>query len=28
LMGIEVAEQYGGAGGSLFMVALGVEEIS
>src|SRR5215212_10378081 len=28
LMGIEVAEEYGGAGGSLFMVALGVEEIS
>jgi alkylation response protein AidB-like acyl-CoA dehydrogenase len=28
LMGIEVAEQYGGADGSLFMVALGVEEIS
>jgi alkylation response protein AidB-like acyl-CoA dehydrogenase len=28
LMGIEVAEQYGGAEGSLFMVALGVEEIS
>ena len=28
LMGIEVAEQYGGAGGSLFMVALAVEEIS
>ena len=28
LMGIEVDEQYGGAGGSLFMVALGVEEIS
>ena len=27
-MGIEVAEQYGGADGSLFMVALGVEEIS
>jgi len=28
LMGIEVAEEYGGAGGSCFMVALGVEEIS
>jgi alkylation response protein AidB-like acyl-CoA dehydrogenase len=28
LMGIEVADQYGGAGGSLFMVALAVEEIS
>jgi alkylation response protein AidB-like acyl-CoA dehydrogenase len=28
LMGIEVGEQYGGAGGSLFMVALAVEEIS
>ena len=28
LMGIEVAEQYGGAAGSLFMVAIGVEEIS
>jgi alkylation response protein AidB-like acyl-CoA dehydrogenase len=28
LMGIEVADQYGGADGSLFMVALGVEEIS
>src|SRR5437764_14941641 len=28
LMGIEVPEQYGGAGGSLFMVALAVEEIS
>ena len=28
LMGIEVAEDYGGAGGSLLMVALGVEEIS
>ena len=28
LMGIEVAEEYGGAGGSLFMVAIGVEEIS
>jgi alkylation response protein AidB-like acyl-CoA dehydrogenase len=28
LMGIEVADEYGGAGGSLFMVALGVEEIS
>ena len=28
LMGIEVAEQYGGAGGSLFMVALAVEEVS
>src|SRR5690348_16824468 len=28
LMGIEVDEQYGGADGSLMMVALGVEEIS
>jgi alkylation response protein AidB-like acyl-CoA dehydrogenase len=28
LMGIEVSEEYGGAGGSCFMVALGVEEIS
>ena len=28
LMGIEVPEQYGGAGGSLFMVALAVEEVS
>src|SRR4029078_10936574 len=28
LMGIEVPEQYGGAGGSLFMVTLVVEEIS
>src|SRR3954463_13879555 len=28
LMGIEVGEEYGGAGGSCFMVALGVEEIS
>ncbi len=28
LMGIEVADEYGGAGGSLFMVALGVEELS
>src|SRR2546423_11584426 len=28
LMGIEVAEQYGGAGGNLFMVTLAVEEIS
>jgi alkylation response protein AidB-like acyl-CoA dehydrogenase len=28
LMGIEVDERYGGAAGSLFMVALGVEEIS
>ncbi len=28
LMGIEVAEQYGGAAGSLFMVALAVEEVS
>ena len=28
LMGIEVPEQYGGAGGSLMMVALAVEEIS
>ncbi|MEO8193456.1 MAG: acyl-CoA dehydrogenase [Gemmatimonadales bacterium] len=28
LMGIEVSEQYGGAGGSLFMVTLAVEEIS
>ena len=28
LMGIEVAEQYGGAGGSLVMVALAVEEVS
>jgi alkylation response protein AidB-like acyl-CoA dehydrogenase len=28
LMGIEVAEQYGGAGGSLMMVTLAVEEIS
>src|SRR6185437_8486828 len=27
-MGIEVADEYGGADGSLFMVALGVEEIS
>jgi alkylation response protein AidB-like acyl-CoA dehydrogenase len=28
LMGLEVAEQYGGSGGSLFMVAVAVEEIS
>jgi alkylation response protein AidB-like acyl-CoA dehydrogenase len=28
LMGIEVGEEYGGAAGSCFMVALGVEEIS
>src|SRR6478672_2188893 len=28
LMGIEVADEYGGADGSCFMVALGVEEIS
>jgi alkylation response protein AidB-like acyl-CoA dehydrogenase len=28
LMGIEVPEQYGGAGGSLFMVTLAVEELS
>src|SRR5256885_13851750 len=28
LMGIEVPEQYGGAGGSLFMVTLAVEEMS
>src|SRR5919205_3567708 len=28
LMGIEVPEQYGGAGGDLFMVTLAVEEIS
>src|SRR6478672_106307 len=28
LMGIEVPEEYGGAGGSLFMVTLAVEEIS
>src|SRR5882762_4457875 len=28
LMGIEVPEQYGGAGGSLMMVTLAVEEIS
>jgi alkylation response protein AidB-like acyl-CoA dehydrogenase len=28
LMGIEAAEEYGGAGGSLFMVALAVEELS
>ena len=28
LMGIEVAEEYGGAGGTLFMVTLAVEEIS
>ena len=28
LMGIEVDEQYGGSGGSLTMVAIGVEEIS
>src|SRR3954449_8100763 len=28
LMGIEVSEEYGGAGGSCFMVAVGVEEIS
>src|SRR3954462_5354629 len=28
LMGIEVAEEYGGAAGSLFMVTLAVEEIS
>ncbi len=28
LMGIEVPEQYGGAGGSLFMVTIAVEEIS
>lgn len=28
LMGIEVSESFGGAGGSLFMVALAVEEIS
>jgi alkylation response protein AidB-like acyl-CoA dehydrogenase len=27
-MGIEVAEEFGGAGGSLMMVAIGVEEIS
>ena len=27
-MGIEVPEQYGGAGGTLMMVALAVEEIS
>src|SRR5262249_39753860 len=27
-MGVEVAEEFGGAGGSLVMVALGVEEIS
>src|SRR3954464_13342098 len=28
LMGIEVGEEYGGAAGSLVMVAIGVEEIS
>ncbi|MEO7084057.1 MAG: acyl-CoA dehydrogenase family protein [Gemmatimonadaceae bacterium] len=28
LMGVEVAEEYGGAAGSLFLVAIGVEEIS
>jgi alkylation response protein AidB-like acyl-CoA dehydrogenase len=28
LMGIEVAEEFGGAGGSCFMIALGVEELS
>jgi alkylation response protein AidB-like acyl-CoA dehydrogenase len=28
LMGLEVADEFGGAGGSLFMVALAVEEIS
>src|SRR6185503_18854200 len=28
LMGIEVSEEHGGAGGSLMMVAIGVEEIS
>jgi alkylation response protein AidB-like acyl-CoA dehydrogenase len=28
LMGIEVAEEYGGSGGSCFMIALGVEELS
>src|SRR5687768_27375 len=28
LMGIEVPEAYGGAGGSMFMVTLAVEEIS
>jgi alkylation response protein AidB-like acyl-CoA dehydrogenase len=28
LMGIEVSEEYGGAGGTLFMVTLAVEEIS
>jgi alkylation response protein AidB-like acyl-CoA dehydrogenase len=28
LMGIEVPEEYGGAGGNLFMVTLAVEEIS
>jgi len=28
LMGLEVADEYGGASGSLFMVALAVEEIS
>src|SRR6478672_7046542 len=28
LMGVEVADEYGGAGGSCFMVAIGVEEIS
>src|SRR5438045_3409358 len=28
LMGIEVPEQYGGAGGTLMMVTLAVEEIS
>src|SRR5678816_1403884 len=28
LMGIEVPEQYGGAGGTLTMVAIAVEEIS
>src|SRR5678816_4898540 len=28
LMGIEVPEQYGGAGGTLAMVAIAVEEIS
>src|SRR3954471_11242674 len=28
LMGVEVSEQYGGADGSLTMVAIGVEEIS
>jgi alkylation response protein AidB-like acyl-CoA dehydrogenase len=28
LMGIEVAEEYGGAGGSCTMIAIGVEELS